>query len=141
MAFNLDILDQEIDTSGAEWVDTVPDHPGVSFKVRSNNYKPFATANAALLRSIGAKTQEEAYATEKYQIGMGKLLAKHILTDWKNAVTVSGEYAPYSAELAEKILTSVDEVGMGAVFRLAVIRSANIVSERRLGFIEDAAGN
>ena len=138
--FNLDDMDKPVDVAGGEWVSEIPNHPGVRLKVRSRNYKPFNVAHDALLRSFG-KRATQAHNSPVYQAKAGALLADHILLDWENAVQVKGKPAPYDKEIAVKVLTSVDERGMGQTFRDVVAYAAGIVADNHLGMAEDIAGN
>lgn len=140
MSFNLDDLEKPVDLAAGEWVGDIPNHPGVRFKVRSKSFKPFDVAHNRLLRSYG-KRAAQAVESPAYHAAVGKLLAEHILLDWDNAVTKGGKSAAYDAKLAEKILTSTDDRGMGEAFRDAVVFASGMVADRHLGLIEDAAGN
>jgi len=138
--FNIDEIDKPVDLVGGEWVGDIPNHPGVRFKVRSRNFKPFNVAHDALLRSFGKKATQ-AHNSPAYQKAAGELLAKHILLDWENAVQVKGKPAKHDLDLAMKILTSVDERGMGQTFRDCVAYAAGIVADGHLSIAEDIAGN
>ena len=138
--FNLDEMDKPVDVAGGEWIDDIPNHPGVRLKVRSRNYKPFNVAHDALLRSFG-KRATQAHNSPIYQAKAGELLAQHILLDWENAVQVKGKPAKYSKDIAVKVLTSTDERGMGQTFRDVVAYAAGIVADNHLGMAEDIAGN
>ena len=138
--FNLEIMNEPVDVKGGEWVGDVPNHPGVRLKVRSRNYKPFNVAHDALLRSFG-KRATQAHNSPVYQAKAGALLADHILLDWENAVQVKGKPAKYDKEIAVKVLTSVDDRGMGQTFRDVVAYAAGIVADNHLGMAEDIAGN
>jgi len=138
--FNIDDIDKPIDLAGGEWVNEIPNHPGVCFKVRSRNYKIFSVAHDSLLRSFGKKASR-AHNSPIYQKAVGELLAKHILLDWENAVQVSGKSAKHTPELAQKILTSVDDRGMGQTFRDCVVYAAGIVADGHLEIAEDISGN
>ena len=138
--FDIDNLDKPVDLTEGSWVDDIPDHPEVSFKVRSRNYKPFRQAVQRLNRSYGKKI-EGALNSPESQAALGKLLAEHILLDWKNAVKQDGESAKYSKTLAEKILTSTDDRGMGQNFRDVTAYAAQVVADRHLGLVEDITGN
>lgn len=138
--FNIDQLDKPVDLEGGDWVGDIPNHPGVRFKVRSRNFKPFNVGHDALLRSFGKKATQ-AHNSPIYQKAAGELLANHILLDWENAVQLKGKPAPYDKELALKILTSVDDRAMGQTFRDAVVYAAGVVADGHLGIAEDIAGN
>lgn len=138
--FDLDTIDKPVNLADGEWIGDIPNHPGVRFKVRSNNYKPFKVAHDRLLRSFGKRAME-AISTPEYQKASGALLAEHILLDWENAVKKDGKPAKYDRKLADQILTSTDDRGMGQTFRDAVAYSASVVADRHLGIAEDIAGN
>jgi len=138
--FNVDEMDKPVDIAGGEWVSDIPNHPGVRFKVRSRNFKPFSVGHDALLRSFGKKATQ-AHNSPLYQKAAGTLLAKHILLDWENAVQEKGKAAKYTPELALQILTSVDNRAMGQTFRDAVAYAAGIVADGYLEIAEDISGN
>lgn len=140
MSFDLDNLDKPVDLAGGEWVGDIPNHPGVRFKVRSKNYRPFDAAHNRLLRSFGKRAQR-AIDTPEYAAAIGKLLAEHILIDWENAVTKGGKPAAYDRKLAEQVLTHTGDTGMGAAFRDAVAYASGVVADRHLGQVEEIEGN
>ncbi len=138
--FDLDLADKPVDLAGGEWVGDIPNHPGVRFKVRSRNYKPFTVAHDRLLRSFG-KRAATAPSTPEYQKAAGALISEHLLLDWENAVKKSGKDSAYNRKLADQVLTSVDDRGMGQTFRDAVAYCAGVVADRHLGFAEEIASN
>src|SRR5690554_600289 len=112
---DLDQIDTPIDLTEGEWVGDIPDHPGVRFKVRARTYKPFVAAHDKLLRSYGRKVHN-ALRSDGYKTAVGKLLAEHILLDWENAVKSGGKAVKYKRDIAERVLTSIDDRGMGDAF-------------------------
>ena len=138
--FNLDQIDKPVNLAEGEWVGDVPGYPGARFLVRSNTYKPFEAAHNRLLRSFG-KNVRNANSTPEYREKAGALLAEHILLGWENAVSKGGKPAEYDRELAETILTAVDDRGIGQAFRSAIDYCASVVADRHLGIAEDIAGN
>lgn len=138
--FDLDLAEKPVNLADGEWVGDIPNHPGVRFKVRSRNYKPFTVAHDRLLRSFG-KRAAQAQSTPEYQKAAGALISEHLLLDWENAVTKGGKSAPYDRKLADQVLTSTDERGMGQTFRDAVAYAASVVADRHLGLAEDIAEN
>ena len=138
--FNMDDIDKPVDMESGEWVGDIPNHPGVRFRVRSRNFRPFSVAHDRLLRSFG-KRAAQAHNSPEYQKAVGQLLADHILLDWESAVEVKGKPAPYAKDMAVKILTSTDERGMGQTFRDAVAYASGVVADRHIGLADDIAGN
>lgn len=137
---DLDQIDAPVDLEAGEWVGDIPDHPNVRLRVRSRTYKPFVTGHDRLLRSYGKRAQA-AIRSDEYKEAVGKLLAEHILIDWENAVQTGGKPAKYDRKLAERVLCSIDERGMGDTFRDAVAWASGVVADRYLGYVEDVAGN
>ena len=137
---NIDIIDKPVDLSDSEWVGDIPGHPGVRFKVRSSNYKPFKMAHDRLLRSYGRQAMV-AISTPEYQKAAGELLSEHILTDWEKAITKNGKPAKYDRKMADHVLSSVDDRGIGQMFRDAVNYCAGVVADRHIKVAEDISGN
>jgi hypothetical protein len=138
--FDLDLAEKPVDLAGGEWVGDIPNHPGVRFKVRSRNYKPFTVAHDRLLRSFG-KRAAQAQNTPEYQKAAGALISEHLLLDWENAVKKDAKSVAYDRKVADQVLTSIDDRGMGQTFRDAVAYASGVVADRHLGMAEEIAGN
>ena len=78
MSFDISKLNQKIDLSGGEWIDDIPDHPGLRLKVRSARYKPYRVALSAFYRANNKSIQtDEGFVDAQAQTG--PLLAEHLL--------------------------------------------------------------
>lgn len=132
-------LNDPIDLAPGEWVDDIPDMEGVSFRVRSTNYKPFRVATAGLARRSGKKLNSDE-GLHNFNVHTGKPLAEHILLDWKG-VTSGNDALPYSLEQALAILTADDPHGIGAAFRRGVEWAGDQLAERLAGRTKEAEGN
>lgn len=132
-------LNEPLDLAPGEWIDDIPDMDGVSFKVRSTNFKPFRVATAGLARKAGKKlnTDEGLHA---FNVATGKPLAEHILLDWKGIKSGNTEMEFTTAQ-ALAILTADDPRGIGAAFRRGVEWAGDQVAERVNGVAKEAAGN
>lgn len=137
--FDLDLADKPVNVNEGEWVENLPDLPGVALRVRSNAFKQFEVEHSALVRSMGKNFRNEINKPT-YQKGLGALLAKYILLDWKNAVKKDGVSRPYDKDLATDLLTRVDERGIGKLFREAVGYAAQTVADRHRGLVDEVAG-
>lgn len=137
---NLENIDKPVNLTEGEWVGDIPEHPGVSFRVRSRNYRPFRAAMEKYNRSFGRRIHDVT-GTPQYQAGLGERIAEHLLLDWENAVMRGKDPVPYDAELALKLLTMTDDRNVGQTFRDNVSYAAGVVADRLLGIGEDASGN
>ncbi len=132
-------INEPVDLAPGEWVDDIPDMDGVSFRVRSTNFKPFRIATAGLARKSGKKLNTDV-GLHAFNVATGKPLAEHILLDWKGIKNGDAEM-PFSQAQALAILTADDERGIGAAFRRGVEWAGDQVAERVNGEAKDAAGN
>lgn len=142
MAFDISKLNEKLDLSSGEWIDDIPDNPGLRLKVRSQRYKFFKVAHERLTRKY-QKVKRDIPDDE-----WGAILADHILVDWDASeadgpivLKQKGKIVPYSPELAKTVLTAEDDHGIGNAWRLAVTMASNELTERNLTATEDAAKN
>jgi hypothetical protein len=136
---DLALLDKPADLSPGEWVDDIPDQPGLRLRVRSTNYKPYRVAVAGLSRRFGKRLKTDGGLVE-FQAALGQPLAEHILLDWQG-VKSGGNEVPFSREIAAKVLTSDDSHGIGAEYRKAVEWAGDHVAEKLAEATEELAGN
>lgn len=89
-----------------DWVE-IPDFDGVSLKVRGLASRPYSTALGIVSQKFARKYGQRPVPPKESLRESGKLLARHILLDWKGILDDDGETKiPYSAELAEEVLTN-----------------------------------
>lgn len=89
-----------------DWVE-IPDFDGVSLKVRSLASTAYSMALSVVTQKFARKYGQRPIPPEESQKENGKLLARHILLDWKGLVADDGKTPiAYSAELAEEVLTN-----------------------------------
>ena len=50
MSFDISNLNAKVDLADGEWIDDIPDHPGLRLRVRSARYKPYRVALSAFYR-------------------------------------------------------------------------------------------
>lgn len=132
-------LKKTVDLTPGEWVDEIPDLPGVRLKVRSINYKPFKTATSGLARRSG-KTLNTDDGLVAFAVSSGKPLAEHILVDWEG-VKSNGKDVKFTPQTALEVLTADDDFGIGDTFRRAVEYAASRVAENLAKATKDAAKN
>ena len=132
-------LNKPVDLTPGEWIDDIPDNPGLRLKVRSVNYKPYRVASTAVARSRGKQLRTDEGIVD-FSAATGKPLAEHILIDWEG-VESNGAAVPYSKDVAITVLTSDDGHGIGAGFRRAVEYAAEQVAERLASATTEAVGN
>ena len=132
-------LDKKVDLAPGQWVDDIPNEPGLRLKVRSTNFKPYEVATAGLGRRRQKQLKTDTglvdFATE-----LGKPLAEHILLDW-DGMTSAGKAVKYSPDLALKILTANDDHGIGKGFRRAVEWAGDHVADKLAEDTAEIAGN
>lgn len=147
MSFDISKLNAPVDLSSGEWIDEIPDHPGLRLKVRSARFKPYRVALSAFYRANNKTIQTDEGFVDA-AADAGGIAAKHLLIDWDmskakgvNALTDGGKPVEYSPELALAILTADDGHGIGDEYRGAVAYAAGKVAERLLAKTESASGN
>lgn len=147
MSFDISNLNAKVDLADGEWIDDIPDHPGLRLRVRSARYKPYRVALSAFYRANNKSIQTDEGFVDA-QADTGKFLAAHLLLDWDqskakgpNALTDKGKPVAYSPELALAILSADDDLGIGDEYRGAVAYAAGKVSERLLAKTKAASGN
>lgn len=144
---DISALSKKVNLTPGDWIENIPDHPGLRLKVRSARYKPYRVAISAFYRA-----QNKAISTDEgfvdAQPEAGKLSAEHLLVDWDmskargaNALTDKGKPAAYSPELALAVLSADDDLGIGDEYRSAVAWAANKVAERLAAGTKAASGN
>lgn len=132
-------LNKKVDLTEGEWVDDIPDQPGLRLRVRSTNYKPFRVATAGLARRSGKKLNTDEGIAD-FTVSAGKPLADHILVDW-DGVNSGGKAVKYDAKTALAVLTADDDHGIGQGFRRAVEWAGDRVAEKLLETSKEAEGN
>lgn len=140
MSFDISKLNSPLDLSSGEWIEDIEDNPGLRLKVRSQRYKFYKAALERASRKAGKRSISDK--------DFGAILSEYILLDWdfKDAdgplvLMDGGKPLSYSKELADNILASEDEYGIGALWRTAVITASNDLSDRIVSATKDAAGN
>ena len=144
---DISALSKKIDLSPGEWIDNIPDHPGLRLKVRSARFKPYRVALSAFYRANNKAIQTDEGFVDA-QPDAGKLSAEHLLIDWDmskakgpNALTSKGKPLSYSPEIAMAVLTADDDLGIGDEYRSAVAHAASKVAERLAATTKEASGN
>lgn len=136
---DISALNKPADLTEGKWIDNIPDNPGLRLRVRSQHFKPYRVAVAALSRTQ-RKELRTAEGLDSFSVAIGGPLADHILLDWAG-VTSSGKPVPYSKETAKALLTADDPHGIGAGFRGAVQYASESVADELAEVAEDIAGN
>ena len=99
LELNLDAIDTGV------WVDDPADDDGFAVRVkgrRCNGYQKGQTAALTKARKTSRKRDIEISVIQKID---NEQVAKHCLLDWKNFFDDNGQPIPYSAELAQKLMT------------------------------------
>lgn len=114
-----------------DWIE-IPDWPGTEFKCRGLGYGPYSAAVSAMRGRWERKYGSVAATPDNISSpDLGRLLARHILIDWRGIVE------PF--DRAEEFLTENSPFGL--TVRAAVLYAAGKISEVEAEFVEDAAKN
>ena len=123
-----------------EWKDS-PNFIGVSYLVRSANYKPFVVAKNAAERRLRAaipKAQRNVGLDHEDVVRvLGPLVAEHLLLDWKGFADTSGKPLPYTVELGQEKLGNPEFQNL----YWDVIAQCGDVGEGELKYVEDEGKN
>jgi hypothetical protein len=107
-----------------EWVDDLPEFPGVRFKVRGMQSMAYNSAHAKRVRAIPIHKRKKDGAPDELDAyeALGDALADAVLLDW-DGIDKDGKPLKYDAELARTWLTDLDF----AHFNTAVMQAAQRV--------------
>lgn len=121
-------ISDKIDLTEGQWVDGIPQLPGVQFLVRSANYKPYARARDRALRDAAPDMATDD-GEEAFWLIIGAKMAEHLILDWKG-VTSGGKPSDFTAEAAMAILTADDPHAIGYRFRRGVDYASSVIAAR-----------
>ena len=109
----------------------IPEWPGVSLGVRSIEYGPYKMAWEQLVQKYARRYKGRSAPAEVRDADVGKLLATHILFDWK------GIEPEYTAEYAEEFLGNTS----GRELAKQVLWASGKAAEVEAEFTDDAVKN
>ena len=123
------LVDVDIERNG-QFIE-IPEWPGVSLGVRSLELPAYKIALDVLIGRFARKYKGKNAPPVERDTEVGKLLAKHILFDWK------GFEEPYSEEYALELLSSPK----GRNLVKQTLWAATQVGETDIEFVEEATKN
>ena len=110
-----------------DWVDGIPELPGVRIKARGTNNRDYRLLEAKLVREIPRAARVEGVAPEDQDRIAGTLLLETIVLDVQGLTDENDAPLPWSRELAEKMLLDPDY----RVFQAGAAYAGSIVAQRR----------
>jgi hypothetical protein len=112
-----------------DWIE-ITDLPGVSLKVRSITSKAYSMALSTLTQKLSRRYGQRPIPPEESLKENGKLLARHILLDWKGIDDDDGKTPmPFSPALAEEVLSNPEFRKLANAVVWAANRVADIDDE------------
>lgn len=130
IAVNPDLIEH------GDWVDNLPDMPGIRIKVRGINNADYRKLQARLIREIPRSQRLEGLTPKDEDAIMSQLLLETIVLDVEGLEDDNGPI-PYTRQLGEKLLFDPQFQR----FRAAAATAADIVAQRRKAEIKDDAKN
>lgn len=108
----MDISSIKQDTAAidaGQWVDNIPEWPGVRFRVRGIESATAENLRDAKIRALPDSARDENGNVHGHEIKRiaREILSEAVLLDW-DGLTNEGKPFPYTAEAAKNILTNPD---------------------------------
>lgn len=110
-----------------DWVDGIPELPGIRIKARGTNNRDYRLLEAKLVREIPRAARVEGVSPEDQDRIAGKLLLETIVLDVQGLTDENDAPLSWSRELAEKMLLDPDY----RVFQAGAAYAGSIVAGRR----------
>lgn len=110
-----------------DWVDDIPELPGVRIKARGTNNRDYRRLEAKLVREIPRSVRTEGVSPEDQDRIAGRLLLETVVQDVQGLTDENDAPLPWSRELAEKLLLDPDY----RVFQAGCAYAGSIVAGRR----------
>jgi hypothetical protein len=117
--------------NAGDWIAAPDIGPGVEFKVRGINFPEFRALRDREAKRLAAQYGSEPIPEHEADAATGRLLAEHILLDWK------GFDEPYTKDMASDMLKDPAYREL----RQAVVSCAVRITEVKVQFTEEAAKN
>lgn len=132
LKLNLEQVDNGI------WVSDIPELEGVSFLVRGTESQAYQRAMRKALQGVGRKARMAAINDPtKYEDLTNRLIAEHLLLDWKGVDDDDGKAIPFDRALATTLMTSREYTP----FRRAVLYAVERVDTNTAETKEEILGN
>jgi len=111
-----------------DWVDSIPDLPGIRIKARGTNNTDYRILEAKLVREIPRGDRAEGVAPVDQDRIAGRLLLETVVIDVQGLTEDDGKTPiAYTRELGEKLLMDPDY----RVFQAGAAYAGSVVAQRR----------
>jgi hypothetical protein len=121
----------KVDSALAEqgdWVENIPDLPGIRIKARGTNNKDYRILEGKLVREIPRTERAEGVSPEDQDRIAGRLLLETVVLDVEGLTEDDGETSiRYTKELGAKLLLDPDF----KVFQAGAAYAGSVVAQRR----------
>lgn len=120
-----------------DWVDKIPDFPGLRLRVRGAGNKDWRKLRDKLIADIPRHKRIDGITAEDGDKVTATLLVETSLLDWDGLEDDDGKPLPFSKAQASEYLNNPEYEG----FRNACLWAAGVVAERWRQDVETAAKN
>jgi hypothetical protein len=120
-----------------DWVDNIPDMPGVRIKARGTNNADYRQLEAKLVRQIPRAQRNEGVAPEDQDRIAGRLLLETVVLDVEGLEDDEGKPIKYSRALGEQLLLDP----AFRTFQAAAAYAGGVIAGRRKAEEEADAKN
>lgn len=130
----------KLDTALAEqgdWVENIPDLPGVRIKARGTNNADYRVLEGRLVREIPRHERAEGVSPGDQDRIAGKLLLETVVLDVEGLTDDDGTPIKYSRALGEQLLLDPDF----RVFQAGAAYAGSVVAQRRKAAAETETKN
>lgn len=110
-----------------DWVDGIPDLPGIRIKARGTNNKDYRLLEAKLVREIPRGDRAEGVSPADQDRIAGRLLLETVVIDVEGLTDDDDAPIKYTRELGEKLLLDPDF----RVFQAGAAYAGSVVAQRR----------
>ncbi|MDB5618468.1 hypothetical protein [Tardiphaga sp.] len=110
-----------------DWVDGIPDLPGIRIKARGTNNVDYRILEGKLVREIPRAQRAEGVSPEDQDRIAGKLLLETVVLDVDGLTDDGDQPIPYTKDLGKKLLLDPDF----RVFQAGAAYAGSVVAQRR----------
>jgi hypothetical protein len=110
-----------------DWVESIPDLPGIRIKARGSNNSDYRTLEAKLVREIPRAERIEGVPPKEQDRIAGQLLLQTVVLDVEGLEEEDGTPIKYTRELGAKLLLDPEF----CVFQAGAAYAGAIVAQRR----------
>lgn len=110
-----------------DWVDGIPDLPGIRIKARGTNNVDYRILEGKMVREIPRTQRAEGVSPDDQDRIAGKLLLETVVLDVEGLTDDDDKPIPYTKELGTKLLLDPDF----RVFQAGAAYAGSVVAQRR----------